>query len=139
MPKSLVIVCSLAVAGAALSARQQPPPAAPVVVVRPIEPPETPLPSEAASAGTTRFSFFAYGDTRGQADGIELQRDHSLVVDAMLAKAASLAATPFPVRFVIQGDHHRGRLHLLLRPGQGHRRHQGRGLAAAERAPRPPD
>ena len=101
---ALVFVCSLAVVGAIASA-QQPAPAPASVLVRPIEPPDTLLPSEAASAATTRFSFLAYGDTRGQADGTELQRDHGLVVDAMLAKIASLAATPFPVRFVVQtGD-----------------------------------
>jgi hypothetical protein len=38
-----------------------PPPALPAVwvPVRPIEPPATPLPDEAASAGVTRFAFAA--------------------------------------------------------------------------------
>jgi calcineurin-like phosphoesterase family protein len=91
-----------------LSAQQtaptEPPVAAPVAV-RAIEPPDRPLPTEAASAGVTRFSFFAYGDSRGQADGVELQTAHGLVVDAMLEKIRSLESTPFPVRFVIEsGD-----------------------------------
>lgn len=99
-----VVVCAMAAVGVIAAARQ-PAPVPTAVVVRPIEPPDNPLPSEAASAGITRFSFFAYGDTRGQADGTELQNAHGLVVDAMLAKAASLADTPFPVRFVIHsGD-----------------------------------
>jgi hypothetical protein len=84
----------------------QPPPAAPAAPeVRPIDPPATPLPSEAASERVTRFSFIAYGDTRGQADGAELQTNHGLVVDAMHAKVKALASTQFPVRFVVQsGD-----------------------------------
>ena len=50
-------------------------------------PPRTPLPSEAASAGITRFSFISYGDTRGRHDGVELQAEHTLVVESMLATA----------------------------------------------------
>ena len=84
---------------------QQPPDTPVTAVVRPIEPPPTPLPAEAASAGVTRFSFIAYGDNRGQADGTELQINHGLVVDAMLAKVKALASTQFPVRFILQsGD-----------------------------------
>ena len=58
-------LCLCGVIGA-VAAAQQPPPASapPLVLVRPIDPPATPLPSEAASAGVTRFSFIAYGDTR---------------------------------------------------------------------------
>src|SRR5262245_11744325 len=74
-------------------------------VVRPIAPPATPLPGEAESSAVTRFSFIAYGDTRGQADGAELQASHTTVTDAMVAKIAALASTPAPVRFVVQsGD-----------------------------------
>ena len=91
----------LVVAGSAHQAPADPP----AVAVRPIEPPPMALPSEAASAGVTRFSFIAYGDMRGQADGVELQINHGLVVDAMLAKVKALARTRFPVRFVLQsGD-----------------------------------
>jgi hypothetical protein len=79
-----------------------------LVLVRPIEPPDRPLPAESASAAVTRFSFIAYGDTRCACDlyqSSEVQRDHSQVVDAMLKKIRALAATAFPVRFVLQsGD-----------------------------------
>jgi hypothetical protein len=70
-----------------------------------IAPPRIPLPSEAASAGITRFSFVVYGDTRGRRDGIDLQYEHSLVVDAMLRSIAALERGPGPVKFVLQsGD-----------------------------------
>ena len=79
--------------------------------MKPIDPPATPLPTEAASAGVTRFSFIAYGDTRSGStpgvpgDGQVIHPQHSALVDAMLVKAKELAATPFPVRFVVQsGD-----------------------------------
>jgi 3',5'-cyclic AMP phosphodiesterase CpdA len=97
-------VALLLVCGVAVSAQQPLPTIAPVVV-RAIQPPVRALPAEAESAGVTRFSFVAYGDSRGQADGLELQTAHGLVVDAMLDKIRSLASTPFPVRFVVQsGD-----------------------------------
>jgi hypothetical protein len=95
-------------------AQQQPPvPAPPVawVAVKPIDPPGTPLASESASAGVTRFSFIAYGDTRSSGvpdvpgDGDILHPEHSRIVDRMIATAGQLATTPFPVRFVLQsGD-----------------------------------
>jgi hypothetical protein len=73
--------------------------------VRPIPPPETPLPPEDASNGITRFSFLAYGDTRGLRDGVLLQPEHSLIVDSMLEAIKRLRATPYPVKFVLQsGD-----------------------------------
>ena len=79
--------------------------------VRPIEPPATPLGTEASSAAVTKFSFIAYGDTRSGSvpdvpgDGDILHPEHSRVVDRMIAKAGELASTPFPVRFVLQsGD-----------------------------------
>ncbi len=73
--------------------------------VRAIAPPATPLPSEEQSRGTTRFSFIVYGDTRGRRDGIEVQYEHSLVIDSMLTRIKQLADTPYPVRFVVQsGD-----------------------------------
>lgn len=81
---------------------QQP---APPAVVRPIEPPAVGLPLEPASAAVTKFSFIAYGDTRGQADGRELQREHGLVVDSVLASFKTQAKAGFPVRFIVQsGD-----------------------------------
>lgn len=73
--------------------------------VRAIKPPRNPLPPEDSSAGITRFSFIVYGDTRGRKDGVQLQYEHSLVVDSMLAMIKRLENTPYPVRFVLQsGD-----------------------------------
>ena len=92
--------------------RATPPPAvAAWSVVRPIEPPATPLPDEAASAGVTRFAFAAYGDTRSSGsatepgDGDIVHPEHSRLVDRLIARARDAASTPFPIRFVLQsGD-----------------------------------
>ena len=108
-------VCLAFALSAVLIAQQpavQPPPAAPPwAAVKPIEPPATPLTSEGASASVTKFSFFAYGDTRSSGapdepgDGDIIHPEHSRVVDRMIAKTRELASTPFPVRFVLQsGD-----------------------------------
>jgi hypothetical protein len=120
MRKALVMAMALAGAVAAARAQQPaapavpvavPPPLPPLVAVKPIDPPATPLPSEAASAGVTRFSFIAYGDTRSGSDpgvpgdGQIIHPEHNLLADGMLAKAKELAATPFPLRFIVQsGD-----------------------------------
>lgn len=73
--------------------------------VRSIARPRRPLPPEQQSANVTRFSFIAYGDTRGRRDGVSEQYEHSLVVDAMLRRIAQLDSGPDPVRFVLQsGD-----------------------------------
>src|SRR5438093_1339871 len=73
--------------------------------VTPIKPPARPLPDETASAGVTKYSFIAYGDTRGRRDGIAIQYEHSLIVDSMLAQVKRLQTTKYPVRFVLQsGD-----------------------------------
>ncbi len=73
--------------------------------VKPIDSGKVSLPPESASAGQTRFTFIAYGDTRGQVDGVELQPEHVRVVNAMLDFIRSRATGPFPVRFVVQsGD-----------------------------------
>lgn len=70
-----------------------------------IAPARNPLPTEAASAGVTRFSYIVYGDTRGRRDGVSEQHEHSLVVDAMLRTITAQAAGPEPVKFVLQsGD-----------------------------------
>jgi hypothetical protein len=81
------------------------------VAVHSIAPPAAPLPAESASAGVTKFSFIAYGDTRSGSDpnvpgdGQVLHPQHAALVDAMIAKIASLASTLYPVRFVLQsGD-----------------------------------
>src|SRR6185436_5447158 len=93
----VVLAAWLSIDGAA----QQP--AIPLLVqVRPIAPPAAVLPAEADSASVTKFSFIAYGDTRGLRDGADLQPDHSVVVDGMLARITALATTPFPIRFVLQ-------------------------------------
>jgi hypothetical protein len=73
--------------------------------VHSIAPPTTPLPPEAQSSAITRFSFIAYGDTRGRRDGVAVQYEHSLIVDSMLAQIKRLQSTDYPVRFIIQsGD-----------------------------------
>src|SRR5436309_14068359 len=88
-------VCVLDVPGAAQGTIQ----------VRPIEPPTVDLPSEAATAGVSRFSFIVYGDTRSPVDGLAPQPEHDRLADRMIAKSLALASTPFPVRFVLQtGD-----------------------------------
>src|SRR4051812_37493572 len=87
-------------------------PALPALVpVKPIDPPEAGLPAESASAAVAKFSFIAYGDTRGGSDPAVtgdaqvVNPMHSLLVDAMLAKVQERAKTPFPIRFVVQsGD-----------------------------------
>ncbi len=73
--------------------------------VRAIAPPRRPLPPEELSASVTRFSFIVYGDSRGQREGIEIQYEHSLVVDGILAAITRREATDYPVRFILQtGD-----------------------------------
>jgi len=82
-----------------------------IAQVRAIEPPATLLPEEPASAGITRFSFVAYGDTRSNndpnvpGDGLVIQAEHGRLVDHIITKARELASTPFPIRLVLQsGD-----------------------------------
>jgi hypothetical protein len=73
--------------------------------VKPIAAPATALPDEKASSGVTKYSFIAYGDTRGRQDGVTLQYDHSTLVDSMLAQIKKLQSTDYPVRFILQsGD-----------------------------------
>jgi hypothetical protein len=68
-------------------------------------PPRTPFPPEAATLGTTRFSFIMYGDTRGRHDGSQVQAEHQLVIESMLSTIRKAASTPDPIRFVVQsGD-----------------------------------
>src|SRR6185369_7074017 len=102
-----------------LRAQQEPlqrpaPPQPDDVDVQAIAPPARPLPPEAETAMVRQFSFIAYGDTRSAGpsrsgappeDGRILQREHGLVVDSMIKAASGLAATRFPVRFVVSsGD-----------------------------------
>ncbi|MBI4474321.1 MAG: metallophosphoesterase [Acidobacteria bacterium] len=77
----------------------------PAQMVQSIARPRNPLPDEEASAGVMKFSFIVYGDTRGRRDGTEIQHEHSLVVDGVLAAIKRLETSDFPVRFVLQtGD-----------------------------------
>ena len=95
----LMSAFDLARAGSQTSQTVQPAP------VQPIRAPRNPIPSEEASARVTKFSYFIYGDTRGRRDGIEVQYEHSLVVDSMLAAIKRLSTTEYPVKFVLQtGD-----------------------------------
>src|SRR5687767_4369059 len=100
MPRSMLPLLILLVLAAPPVSAQQPD-----SVVRAIAPPRHPLPPEAASADSTRFSFIVYGDTRGRRDGVEVQYEHSLIVDDMLRTIARLQNSEHPVRFVLQtGD-----------------------------------
>jgi len=70
-----------------------------------ISAPSAPLASESSTAGIRKFSFIAYGDTRGGLDGIALQTNHSLVVTSMLNTIAVRAGSSDPIKFVVQsGD-----------------------------------
>ena len=90
----------------ATSARAQAtPPGRDTIITMPTLAPKNPLPAEAASASITKFSFLAYGDTRGRHDGTELQAEHTLVIESMLGTIKRAAATTDPIRFVVQsGD-----------------------------------
>jgi hypothetical protein len=107
-PRILAVAAAAAAAPRAQAQQPQPQPAprpdsAARVVA--IVAPAKGLPAEKASAGVRRFSFIAYGDTRNSNDGKIPQEVHGLVVESLIAKAASLARGPDPVRFVVsQGD-----------------------------------
>jgi hypothetical protein len=46
-----------------------------------------------------------YGDTRGRHDGSQVQAEHQLVIESMLSTIRKAAATPDPIRFIVQsGD-----------------------------------
>ncbi|MBL8171411.1 MAG: VWA domain-containing protein [Acidobacteria bacterium] len=73
--------------------------------VRAIKPPKKPLPPEEQSANVTKFSFIVYGDTRGRRDGVELQYEHSLIVNSSVQAIKRLEPSEHPIRFVLQtGD-----------------------------------
>jgi hypothetical protein len=79
--------------------------AAPADSVPAILAPRTLIPPEAATAGVKRFSFIAYGDTRGRHDGVELQAEHQLVIEAMLTTMKRATTSADSIRFVLQsGD-----------------------------------
>ena len=74
-------------------------------IVRAVTPPRTPLPSEAQSAGVTKFSFIAYGDNRSRVDGVALQGEHGLVISSMQRTIAARSGSADPIRFVVSsGD-----------------------------------
>src|SRR5215210_907124 len=104
----LVFLLSINVAaGQTKQSNQQPAPQQPVSTepVKAIQPPRNPLPPEEKSADVSQFSFLVYGDTRGRRDGKEIQYEHSLIVDSMLATIKRLGETKYPVRFILQtGD-----------------------------------
>ena len=84
-------------------AQAAPPPPRDTVVG--ILPPKKPLPPEAQSAGVTRFSFIAYGDTRGRRDGVAEQYESSpatpggegvLSVDLVAGRWVLLCPIPGP-------------------------------------------
>lgn len=98
------VLCLLIVISTLTSAAQTSPPAQ-QESVNAIERAKRPLPPEPESAGATRFSYIVYGDTRGRRDGVEIQYEHSLVVDGMLAAIKRLETTDYAVRFIMQtGD-----------------------------------
>lgn len=105
------VILALGLSAVVIAQQQQPPPPLAWAAVKPIDPPATPLATEAASAAVRKFSFLAYGDTRSDGDpevpgdGDVLHPEHTRVMDGMIAKVRELARTPFPVRFVLQsGD-----------------------------------
>ena len=102
----LVVTLCLSAVTARVSGAQAPTTADSIVATLP---PRTPLPAEAATAGITRFSFIAYGDTRGRHDGVELQAEHALVIESMLATIKQAAATADPIRFVAAERRRRAR------------------------------
>ncbi len=102
-----ILLCSIAFVTVPISAIAQttPTPLSDDVQVRAIKAPRNPLPSEAASAGVAKFSFIVYGDTRGRRDGLELQYEHSLIVNSSVAAIKRLEKSEHPIRFVLQtGD-----------------------------------
>ncbi|MBI3791957.1 MAG: beta-propeller fold lactonase family protein, partial [Gemmatimonadetes bacterium] len=99
------LLAALALPAAAVAPARAQQPARDTIIAAPTLAPRVPLPSEAASAAVTRFSFIAYGDTRGRHDGKELQAEHTLVIESMLGTIARAASTSDPIRFVVQsGD-----------------------------------
>ncbi len=74
-------------------------------ILRPLLPPPKALGSESATASLTRFSFIAYGDTRGRHDGIKVQAEHELVIESMLSTIKAARTPQDSIRFVLQsGD-----------------------------------
>jgi hypothetical protein len=99
-----LLVLANALAGPLSAQRGAPPPAAADTVI-PIAPPRTPLPPENATATVTKFSFIAYGDTRGEFDGAYINTTHLSVVAEMIRRIRQRAGTDSAIKFVVQsGD-----------------------------------
>lgn len=100
---TMALLAAFVPAAGALAQQPAAPPQRTTVVA--INAPVTPIPPEAQSARVTRFSFIVYGDTRGRRDGVDLQYEHSLVVESMVRTIIAMRSGPDPVRFVLQsGD-----------------------------------
>jgi hypothetical protein len=96
---TLLVALSLALGSASAQG------AADSTVVTPIGAPRTPLPSEAATANITKFSFIAYGDTRGEFDGTYVNTPHMSVVASMIRTIQRRAGSDSAIKFVVQsGD-----------------------------------
>jgi len=103
--RALLLACILSSVAGAQSPAAQAPAARDTIITAPSKAPRTPLPAEAASAKITKFSFIAYGDTRGRFDGTALQVEHGKVVESMLGTIKRAAAAKDPIKFVVQsGD-----------------------------------
>ena len=99
------LIASASAIGIAAPAFAQAGPSGDTNTVIAISPPRTPIPPEDATRGITKFSFMAYGDTRGAFDGTQVQYEHSLVMSSMLRTIAARANTNDPIKFVVQsGD-----------------------------------
>ena len=102
---SIIVVTSALLSGKATVIFGQSIPIARDTVLVPLIPPPKALASEAATASLTKFSFIAYGDTRGRHDGAKVQSEHELVVESMLSTIRSARTAPDSIRFVLQsGD-----------------------------------
>jgi len=98
--RALALVALFSPLGPAVAQRATPPDTVPAILA-----PRVPIPPEAATAGVKRFSFIAYGDTRGRHDGVELQAEHQLVIEAMLNTIKRASTSADSIRFVLQsGD-----------------------------------
>src|SRR6185503_11557557 len=73
--------------------------------VLPVVAARLPLPPEAQTTDSTRFSFIFYGGMRGREDGVEVAFEHMLVAQAMVDTIAARRTTPDPIRFILSnGD-----------------------------------
>jgi hypothetical protein len=93
------------VASRAVPAQRAGATAAPADSVIAITPPRTPLPPENATAAVTKFAFIAYGDTRGEFDGLYPNTAHLSVVSEMVRRIRQRAGTDSAIKFIVQsGD-----------------------------------